>query len=233
MFIMSTNEINMMSMLKAGVHFGHQKARRHPKMKPYIYAERNNLSVIDLKQSLEKLEEAREFIKKIVGQKGVILFVGTKKQAKKIVRETAEQCEMPYITERWLGGTLTNFKIILDRIKKFRKLEEEKESGELEKKYTKKEQVEFDKDIKRMELKFGGIKNLNKLPEAIFIADPKENEIAVQEARIMNIPVIALTDTNIDPAEIDYLIPSNDDAIGAIQMMVGAIGEAVMESKAV
>lgn len=230
---MSTNEINMMSMLKAGVHFGHQKARRHPKMKPYIYAERNNLSVIDLKQSLEKLEEAREFIKKIVGQKGVILFVGTKKQAKKIVRETAEQCEMPYITERWLGGTLTNFKIILDRIKKFRKLEEEKESGELEKKYTKKEQVEFDKDIKRMELKFGGIKNLNKLPEAIFIADPKENEIAVQEARIMNIPVIALTDTNIDPAEIDYLIPSNDDAIGAIQMMVGAIGEAVMESKAV
>ena len=229
---MSTNEINMMSMLKAGVHFGHQKARRHPKMKPYIYAERNNLSVIDLKQSLEKLEEAREFIKKIVGQKGVILFVGTKKQAKKIVRETAEQCEMPYITERWLGGTLTNFKIILDRIKKFRKLEEEKESGELEKKYTKKEQVEFDKDIKRMELKFGGIKNLNKLPEAIFIADPKENEIAVQEARIMNIPVIALTDTNIDPAEIDYLIPSNDDAIGAIQMMVGAIGEAVMESKA-
>ncbi len=202
-------------------------------MKPYIYAERNNLSVIDLKQSLEKLEKAREFIKKIIGQKGVILFVGTKKQAKKIVRETAEQCEMPYVTERWLGGTLTNFKIILDRIKKFRKLEEEKENGELEKKYTKKEQVEFDKDIKRMELKFGGIKNLNKLPEAIFVADPKENEIAIQEARIMKIPVIALTDTNIDPADIDYFIPSNDDAIGAIQMMVGAIGEAIMENKAV
>ena len=200
-------------------------------MEPFVYAIRNNVSIIDLRQSLEKLEEAKEFAKKIAGQKGIILFVGTKKQTKKIIKEAAEKCEMPYVTERWLGGTLTNFKIILKRIEKFKKMNSEKESGEWKNKYTKKEQVEFGKDIKRMELKFGGIKNLKKLPEALFVADPKENETAVKEAKTMNIPVIALADTDVNPDEIGYPIPANDDAIGAIQMMVGAVGEAIMESK--
>ena len=225
------NEINMMTMLKAGVHFGHQKAKRHPKMEDYVYAVRNNVSIIDLRQSLEKLEEAREFAKKIAEQKGTILFVGTKKQTKKIVKEVAEKCGMPYVTERWLGGTLTNFKIILKRVEKFKKMRSEKESGEWKDKYTKKEQMEFGKDIERMELKFGGIKDLNKLPEALFIADPKENETAVKEAKIMNIPVIALADTDVNPSEISYPIPANDDAIQSIKIMVGAIGEAIMECK--
>ncbi len=224
-------EINMMNMLKAGVHFGHQKSRRHPKMEPYVYAVRNNVSIIDLRQSLEKLEEAREFAKKIAGQGGVILFVGTKKQTKKIVEESAKKCGMPYVAERWLGGTLTNFKIILKRIEDFRRMKNEKESGEWKDKYTKKEQVEFSKDIKRMELKFGGIKDLNKLPDAMFIADPKENETAVREAKTMNIPVIALADTDANPEDIDYPIPANDDAIGAIEMMVNSIGEAIMNGK--
>ncbi len=218
-------------MLKAGVHFGHQKAKRHPKMEAFVYAIRNNVSIIDLRQSLEKLEEAQGFIKKIAGKKGTILFVGTKKQTKGIVKSAAEKCGMPFVAERWLGGTLTNFKIILKRVEKFKKMTDEKESGEWEKKYTKKEQVEFSKDIKRMELKFGGIKNLNKLPDAIFIADPKENETAVKEAKIMNIPVIALADTDINPGEIAYPIPANDDAIGAIRMIVGAVGEAIESSK--
>lgn len=224
-------EINMMNMLKAGVHFGHQKSRRHPKMEPYVYAVRNNVSIIDLRQSLEKLEEAREFAKKIAGQGGVILFVGTKKQTKKIVEESAKKCGMPYVAERWLGGTLTNFRIILKRIEDFRRMKNEKESGEWKDKYTKKEQVEFSKDIKRMELKFGGIKDLNKLPDAMFIADPKENETAVREAKTMNIPVIALADTDANPEDIDYPIPANDDAIGAIEMMVNSIGEAIMNGK--
>jgi len=225
------NEINMMNMLKAGVHFGHQKAKRHPKMEPFVYAIRNNVSIIDLRQSLEKLEEAKEFAKKITGRKGTILFVGTKKQTKEIVKEAAEKCGMPCVTERWLGGTLTNFKIILKRVEKFKRMVDEKESGEWKDKYTKKEQVEFSKDIKRMELKFGGIKNLNKLPEALFVADPKENEAAVKEANAMSIPVIAIADTDVDPSEIDYPIPANDDAIQAIKMMVGAIREAIIESK--
>ena len=228
---MNTTEINMMGMLKAGVHFGHQKARRHPKMKPYVYAVRNNLSIIDLKQSLKGLEEAREFVGKIASQSGVILFVGTKKQTKGIIKEAAEKCGMPYVTERWLGGTLTNFKVILNRIEKLVEMEKEKESGEWEKKYTKKEQLEFRKDIKRMELKFGGVKNLRKLPEAIFVADPKENETAIREAKEVGIPVIAVADTDVNPEDINYPIPSNDDAIKAIEMMVSSIGEAVMESK--
>lgn len=219
-----------MEMLKAGVHFGHRKTKKHPKMDPYIFGFRNSVNVIDLEKTSKKLEEALEFLKKIVSEGGVALFVGTKVPARAIIKEEAEKCGMPYVIDRWFGGTLTNFEIILKRIDYLKDLEAKKRSGEL-KKYTKKEQMDFDLEMKKLNEKFGGIKEMKTLPQVLFVLDTREDNLAVREAKRKNIPVVALTDTNSDPTSVDYPIPSNDDAISALKLMVGIIGEAIREAK--
>lgn len=226
-----SKEVSMMEMLKVGVHFGHKKSKRHPKMTPYIYTVRNSISIIDLGKTVVKLNEALEFVKDVTSKGGVILFVSTKKQARETVKEAAEKCGMPYVTERWLGGTFTNFKKITGSIKRLEKMVSEKESGELEKKYNKKERLEIDREIKRLERKFGGIKTIKKLPEAVFIVDVKEDMTALTEARSEKVPVIATVDTNVDPTLVNYPIPSNDDAVGAIKLMTNIVADAIIEAK--
>src|SRR5680860_896077 len=171
-----SENISMMNMLKLGVHFGHKKAKKHPKMDEYIFTIRNGIYILDLSKTITKLEEATKYVKEIAANNGVIIFVGTKRQAKKVVKEAAEKCGMPYVTERWLGGTFTNFEKIVTSIKRLETMIEQKESGELEKRYNKKERLEIDREIIRLEKKFGGIRNMKKLPEAIFIVDIKEDE---------------------------------------------------------
>ena len=224
-------EISMMNMLKAGVHFGHKKSKRHPKMEQYIYTIRNGINILDLSKTAVKLKEAIAYVKEISSKGGTILFVGTKKQSKKIIKDVAKKCDMPYVTERWLGGTFTNFSKIAASISRLEKMIEQKESGELEKKYNKKERLEIDREIKRLEKKFGGIMNMKKLPDAVFVVDVKEDLTTVNESKSKNIPVVALVDTNIDPSSIDYPIPSNDDAVRAIELMANAIADAVVEGK--
>jgi len=224
-------EISMMNMLKAGVHFGHKKSKRHPKMEQYIYTMRNGINILDLSKTMAKLNEAIAYVKEISSKGGTILFDGTKKQSKKIVKDAAKKCEMPYVTERWLGGTFTNFSKISASINRLEKMIGQKESGELEKKYNKKERLEIDREIKRLEKKFGGIMKMKKLPDAVFVIDIKEDLTTVSESKSKNIPIIALVDTNVDPSPIDYPIPSNDDAVRAIELMVNAITGAVMEGK--
>ncbi len=223
--------INLMEMLKAGVHFGHKKAKKHPKMEQYIYTVRNGINIIDLGATKLKLNEALKYVKEISSDGGTILFVGTKKQAKKITEEAATKCEMPYVTERWLGGTFTNFDKIVASVNRLEGMVQQKENGELEKKYNKKERLEIDREIKRLERKFGGIKKMKKLPEAIFVIDIKEDRTAVLESITKKIPIIALVDTNVDPTIINYPIPSNDDAVGAIKFIADAVAEAIVESK--
>ncbi|NOQ68224.1 30S ribosomal protein S2 [Patescibacteria group bacterium] len=221
----------MMNMLKAGVHFGHKKSKRHPKMSQYIYTVRNGINIIDLGKTTTKLNEALEYVKDIASKGGVILFVGTKKQARETVKEVAEKCDMPYVTERWLGGTFTNFEKIASSIKRLEKMVSEKESGELEKKYNKKERLEIDREIKRLERKFGGIKTMKKLPEAVFIIDIKEDLTAVTESNSKKVPVVAIVDTNVDPTLVNYPIPSNDDAVGAIKLITNAVADMIIEAK--
>ena len=224
-------EIGMMNMLKAGVHFGHKKSKRHPKMSQYIYTVRNGINIIDLGKTTTKLNEALEYVKDIASKGGVILFVGTKKQARETVKKAAEKCDMPYVTERWLGGTFTNFEKIASSIKRLEKMVSEKESGELEKKYNKKERLEIDREIKRLERKFGGIKTMKKLPEAVFIIDIKEDLTAVTESNSKKVPVVAIVDTNVDPTLVNYPIPSNDDAVGAIKLITNAVADIIIEAK--
>ena len=224
-------EISMMDMLKAGVHFGHKKSKRYPKMEQYIYTTRNGINILNLSQTILKLNEAVVYAKKISSDNGTILFVGTKRQARKIVENAAKKCGMPYVTERWLGGTFTNFSKIAASINRLEKMIEQKESGEFEKKYNKKERLELDREIKRLEKKFGGIRNMKKLPDAVFVVDIKEDLTTVNEARSKNVPIIALVDTNVDPSQIEYPIPSNDDAVRAIELMTNAIADAVVEER--
>ena len=224
-------EVSMMNMLKAGVHFGHKKSKRHPKMEQYIYTTRNGINILDLGQTILKLNEAAAYVKKISSENGTILFVGTKRQAKKIIKDAAQKCDVPYVTERWLGGTFTNFSKITASINRLEKMIEQKESGEFEKKYNKKERLELDREIKRLEKKFGGIMNMKKLPDVVFIVDIKEDITTVNEARSKNVPVVALVDTNVDPSQIDYPIPSNDDAVRAIELMTNVITNAVIEGR--
>ena len=225
------NEISMMEMLKVGVHFGHKKAKKHPKMEQYIYTVRNGINIIDLSATKSKLDEALKYVKEISSDGGTILFVGTKKQAKKIIEDAAKKCDMPFVIERWLGGTFTNFDKIAASINRLEGMVQQKESGELEKKYNKKERLEIDREIKRLERKFGGIKKMKKLPEAVFVADVKEDKTAVLESIAKKIPIIALVDTNEDPTVIDYPIPSNDDAVGAIKLITDAVVEEIVENR--
>lgn len=220
----------LLEMLQAGVHFGHKASKWHPKMKPYIFGERSGIHIINLEETAKKLKEALEFVKKTTAAGGVVLFVGSKDQAKEIVKRHAIECGMPYVTTRWLGGTFTNFKTIKGVIEKFKTLKTKQATGELAK-YTKKEQLNFQKEIEKLEELVGGIENLVKIPEAIFIVDVKMEETAVREARKKKVPIVALCDTNANPEEIDYPIPANDDAVKSIEMMVGLVTATVKEGK--
>ena len=217
-------------MLKSGVHFGHQLSKRHPKMKPFIFMSKNGFHIIDLEQTQVKLGEALEFVKTIASNGGTVLFLGTKKQAQPIIVKAAKSCGMPYITERWLGGTLTNFTAISKVINKYRRLKEQKAKGELAK-YTKKEQLEFDKEISKLQQSVGGIANLKKIPDAIFISDLKKEKTAVAEANNLHIPVVAICDTNVNPEKAQYPIPANDDAVKSIEIICQTMSEAIVEGR--
>ncbi|PIQ91783.1 MAG: 30S ribosomal protein S2 [Parcubacteria group bacterium CG11_big_fil_rev_8_21_14_0_20_39_14] len=222
--------IDVDEMVKAGVYFGHRKSKRHPKMKPYIFTVKNNVDIIDLQQSAEKLKGALEFLQKIIRDRGKILFVGTRLQAKNSLKDLAEATEMPYVNERWLGGFLTNFQTMLKRIEYFNELQKKKESGEFEK-YSKKERIKLDKELKNLEEKFGGVKEIKKLPEALFILDLKKDALAGKEAKRLGIPVVAVCDTNTDPDLSDWPIPANDDAISSIKYILEKVKEAILKAK--
>ena len=221
--------ITMKQLLEAGVHFGHQTRKWNPKMSKYIYAARNDIHIIDLQLTVGLIEEAYKFVVETVKEGKSILFVGTKKQAQEAIKEEAERCGMFYVNSRWLGGTLTNFKTIRSRIDRMVKLEKMEESGEFDL-LPKKEVAKLKEEMNKLQTNLGGIKDMNKMPGAMFIVDPHNEDIAVSEARKLGIPVIAITDTNCDPDLIDYVIPGNDDAIRAIKLISGVIANAVIEA---
>ncbi|MCD7813905.1 MAG: 30S ribosomal protein S2 [Lachnospiraceae bacterium] len=222
--------ISMKQLLEAGVHFGHQTRRWNPKMAEYIYTERNGIYIIDLQKSVVKVDEACRAVADIAADGGTILFVGTKKQAQDAVQTEAERCGMFYVNERWLGGMLTNFKTIQARIKYLKDLERQQEDGTFDV-LPKKEVIALKKKIEKLEKNLGGIKEMKKLPDAIFVVDPKKEHICVQEAHTLGIPLIGICDTNCDPEELDYVIPGNDDAIRAVKLIVSKMADAVIEAR--
>ncbi len=221
--------ISMKQLLEAGVHFGHQTRRWNPKMAPYIYTERNGIYIIDLQKSVVMVDEAYDAVSDIVADGGIILFVGTKKQAQDAIRTEAERCGMYYVNERWLGGTLTNFKTIMSRVSRLKELEQMSEDGTFDV-LPKKEVIKLRKQLDKLERNLGGIKDMRRLPDAIFVVDPKKERICVQEARSLGIPIIGIADTNCDPEELDYVIPGNDDAIRAVKLIVSKMADAVIEA---
>lgn len=222
--------ISMKQLLEAGVHFGHQTRRWNPKMKKYIFTERNGIYIIDLQKTVKKVEEAYNYVKELVANGGTILFVGTKKQAQESVKEEAERCGMFYVNHRWLGGTLTNFQTIQTRIARLKEIEKMAEDGTFDV-LPKKEVAQLKKEQERLEKFLGGIKEMKELPDALFVIDPRKERIAVAEARKLNIPIIGIVDTNCDPDEIDYVIPSNDDAIRAVRLITSKMADAVIEGR--
>ena len=221
--------ISMKQLLEAGVHFGHQTRRWNPKMAEYIYTERNGIYIIDLQKSVGKVDEAYQAVSDIAAEGGKILFVGTKKQAQDAIKTEAERCGMYYVNERWLGGMLTNFKTIQSRIKRLKEIETMSEDGTFDV-LPKKEVIELKKEWAKLEKNLGGIKDMKRLPDAIFIVDPKKERICVQEAHTLGIPLIGICDTNCDPEELDYVIPGNDDAIRAVKLIVSKMADAVIEA---
>ncbi|PTL39633.1 30S ribosomal protein S2 [Alkalicoccus saliphilus] len=221
--------ISMKQLLEAGVHFGHQTRRWNPKMDRYIFTERNGIYIIDLQKTVKKVEEAFNFVRDLASQGGTVLFVGTKKQAQDSVKEEAERAGMYYINQRWLGGTLTNFETIRKRIARLKQLEVMQEDGTFEV-LPKKEVVILNKEMDRLEKFLGGIKEMNKLPDALFIIDPRKERIAVAEAHKLNIPIVGIVDTNCDPDEIDHVIPGNDDAIRAVRLLTAKMADAIIEA---
>ena len=222
--------VTMNQMLEAGVHFGHQTRRWNPKMKRFLYGERNGIYIIDLHQTLTRVEQAYTYVRDLVANGGVILFVGTKKQTQDPVAEYASQCGMPYVNERWLGGMLTNFQTIAGRVRKLGELESARTSGEFEA-MPKKEALLLSRELEKLERNLGGIRRLTRLPDAIFVIDTKKEHIAVTEARKLGLPVVAVVDTNCDPDVIDYVIPGNDDAIRSGRLMCRVIADAVNEGR--
>ena len=222
--------VSMKQLLEAGVHFGHQTRRWNPKMAEYIFTERNGIYIIDLQKTVKKLEEAYNFVRDTVADGGEILFVGTKKQASDSIRDEATRCGMHYVNVRWLGGMLTNFKTIKQRIKRLEQLRKMEADGTFEL-LPKKEVVKLQLEIEKLEKFMGGIKNMKQLPAALFIVDPRKEHIAVAEARNLGIPIVAIVDTNCDPDEVDYVIPGNDDAIRAVKLLAGTMANAVLEAK--
>lgn len=217
-------------LFKAGAHFGHRTNRWHPKMKPFIFSEKKGIYVIDLAKTEEALRKAFEYMEKLIKEDKTILFVGTKNQVKKPMQEMAVAAGMPYIVGKWLGGYLTNFMVVKRSIKKYQDLMSQKESGKLDK-YTKKERLDFDREMKKLEVRVGGLLALNKLPDALFIWDIKEEATALEEALKKKIPVIAICDTNVNPDLVNYPIPANDDSTKTIKLILGAIKETLIEAK--
>ncbi len=222
--------ISMKQLLEAGVHFGHQTRRWNPKMAEYIFAERNGIYIIDLQKTVKKVEEAYNAVSEIVKDGGEILFVGTKKQAQDSIKEEAQRCGMYYVNERWLGGMLTNFATVKTRIARLKELEAMIEDGTMDL-LPKKEVAKLMHEKEKLDKNIGGIKDMIRIPDCIFIVDPRKERIAVQEAHNLNIPIVAIVDTNCDPEEVDYVIPGNDDAIRAVKLIAGRIADAVIESK--
>ncbi|SDB90123.1 30S ribosomal protein S2 [Shouchella lonarensis] len=221
--------ISMKQLLEAGVHFGHQTRRWNPKMDRYIFTERNGIYIIDLQKTVKKVEAAYNFVRDLAADGGKVLFVGTKKQAQDSVRDEAIRCGMFYINQRWLGGTLTNFETIQKRITRLKNLEKMQEDGTFDV-LPKKEVILLKKEMARLEKFLGGIKEMNGVPDALFVIDPRKERIAIAEAHKLNIPIVAIVDTNCDPDEIDYVIPGNDDAIRAVKLLTGKMADAVIEA---
>ncbi len=224
------SRLTMKQLLEAGVHFGHQTRRWNPKMKPFIFGERNGIHIIDLQQTVKLFDVAYDFIVDTVANGGKVLFVGTKRQAQDTIKEEAERCGMFYVNHRWLGGTLTNFRTIRRSIEKLKKIEGWFEDGTIER-FPKKERLKLERLKQKLERNLGGIKEMEELPQAIYIVDPKKEHIAVLEARKLGIPIVAIVDTNCDPDLIDYIIPGNDDAIRAIKLLTSKIADACLEGK--
>jgi small subunit ribosomal protein S2 len=223
-------EVTIKTMLEAGVHFGHQKRRWNPKMAKYIFGERNGIYIIDLQKTAQRLGAAIEFTRGVTAKGGTILFVGTKKQSQLPIAEEATRSGMPFVSQRWLGGTLTNFSTVRRSLLRFRALKKSKEDGSLYR-LPKGEVMIKERELERMQKNLGGIENLSRLPEAVFIVDPHKERTAVQEARRLHIPIVALCDTNCDPDEIDFPVPSNDDAIRSIRLMCSVIAESAKEGR--
>ena len=222
--------VSMKQLLEAGVHIGHQTRRWNPKMAKYIFTERNGIYIIDLQKTVKKLDEAYNFVRDIAAEGGSVLFVGTKKQAQDSVREEAQRCGMHYVNARWLGGMLTNFRTIRRRIDRMAQINKMREDGTFEM-LPKKEVAKLELELEKLEKFLGGVKEMEQLPKAMFIVDPRKERIAVSEARKLNIPIVAIVDTNCDPDEIDYVIPGNDDAIRAVKLIAGAMADAVLEGR--
>ena len=224
--------LTMKQLLEAGVHFGHQTRRWNPKMKPYIFGARNGIYIIDLQQTVRMFRVAHDFIRDVVAKGEKVLFVGTKKQAQNAIEQAATRCAMDYVNHRWIGGMLTNFSTIRRSIQRLKELEELKQQGNPHG-YSKKELTRLEKERVRLEKNFGGVKNMEELPGALFVVDSKKEQIAIREARKLGIPVVAIVDTNCDPDEVDYVIPGNDDAIRAIDLFSNAVADACIEGRAI
>ena len=222
--------ISMKQLLEAGVHFGHQTRRWNPKMATYIYTERNGIYIIDLQKTVKKLDEAYNYVKEVAAEGGEILFVGTKKQAQESIRDEATRCGMHYVNARWLGGMLTNFKTMRGRVDRLNQLKKMQEDGTFDM-LPKKEVMKLLGEIEKLEKYLGGVVEMKKLPGALFVVDPRKERNAINEARKLGIPIVAIVDTNCDPDEIDYVIPGNDDAIRAVKLIAGAMADAVLEGK--
>ncbi|MDI6618272.1 MAG: 30S ribosomal protein S2 [Clostridiales bacterium] len=222
--------ISMKQLLEAGVHFGHQTRRWNPKMAEYIFTERNGIYIIDLQKTVKKIEEAYEFIKSVVADDKDVLFVGTKKQAQESIQEEALRCNMFYVNQRWLGGMLTNFKTIKTRIERLKNLETMEQEGTFDL-LPKKEVIKLKAEKEKLQKNLGGIKEMKRLPGVLFIVDPRKERNAIQEAKILGIPIVAIVDTNCDPDEVDYVIPGNDDAIRAVKLITSKIADAVLEGR--
>jgi small subunit ribosomal protein S2 len=223
--------ISMKALLESGVHFGHRTNKWHPGMKPYIFTERNGIHIIDLQQTVKALNTAYAVVRDTVAKGGIVLFVGTKRQAQETVRDEAIRCGMPYVTERWLGGMLTNWSTMYQRIQELERMEKMVSTGEIER-LTKKEGLLIQREINRLNLRLSGVRNMKRVPDLLFVVDVMREAAAVHEANLLGIPVVALVDTNCDPSHVDYVIPSNDDAIRAIKLLVAKIADAVLEGKA-
>jgi len=223
-------KIDPEEMTRVGVQFGHRTSRINPKMNQYLFGVRNTVHIIDVEKTKEKLIEALEFVQKLISEDKILLLVGTKIQIKDLVKSVAEECGLPYVIERWLGGTFTNFSTILKRVNYYKDLEEKKSSGELDK-YTKKERAKFDQELKGLEIKFKGLKDLNRLPDAVFVCDMRKDKLAIKEAKDKGVKVIAICDTNVDPTLADYPIPASDDATSSVKYILDKIKEAILKAK--
>ncbi len=228
----ATNSVSIKLLLEAGAHFGHQAGRWHPKMKKYIFIQRNGIHIINLEQTIALLDKACKFVIDIASKGGDVLLVGTKKQAQEAIEQEAKRCGMPYVNQRWIGGMLTNFRVIQARIDYLVELEDQKARGLLNR-MPKKEALKLDKTIQRLNRQMGSFKEMTKFPDAIFIVDPSKERIAVAEAKHMKVPVVAIVDTNCNPDEIDFPIPANDDAVRAVKLVCSRIADAVTEGKAI